>query len=86
MKSRIHQLVDAVDDETLLEEASRVLSGQGIPFAEYKEKMKLATLTDLTNQQLKQLEQAIAEHKEGKTLSHEVIRENHRKRFPTANI
>lgn len=48
MKSRIHQLVDAVDDETLLEEVNRVLSGE----------TETDSLDDLTDEQLIKIEEA----------------------------
>lgn len=72
MKSRIHQLVDKMDYEPALEqllETANVLSDQSPP---------LATLTDLTNTQRERLEQAIRQHQEGKTVSHEEMKRQHR--------
>ena len=65
MKSRLHQLVDTVDDESMLEGASLILSGQ------------LTTLSQLTLEQRDKLSQAIEEHKEGKTVSHEEMKQRH---------
>jgi predicted butyrate kinase (DUF1464 family) len=66
MKSKLHRLVDAVDDESTLEGAGLVLSGQ------------MATLAQLTAEQRDKLNQAIREHDEGKTVSHEEMKQRHR--------
>lgn len=55
MKSRIHQLVDEVNDEILLEEVNRILSGQ----SEYD------ILDDLTDEQLAGIEKAREEVRNG---------------------
>ncbi len=66
MKSKLHQLVDAVDDESTLEGAGLVLSGQ------------MATLAQLTVEQRSKLSQTIREHEEGKTVSHEEMKQRNR--------
>ncbi|MBD2753223.1 hypothetical protein [Spirosoma validum] len=66
MRSRLHQLVETVDDKLMLEDASLILSGQ------------LTTLSHLTQEQRRQLDQAIQEHKENKTVSHEEMKQRHR--------
>lgn len=65
MKSKLHQLVDAVDDESTLEGAGFVLSGQ------------MTTLAQLTVEQRSKLNQALREHEEGKTVSHEEMKQRH---------
>ena len=56
MKSRIHQLVDEVEDETLLEEVNRILAGNA----------DSDILDDLTDEQLAGIEQAREEVQQGK--------------------
>jgi hypothetical protein len=72
MKSRLHQLIDSADDEPVLERlldsANQILADQNA---------QLANLSDLTNIQRQQLEQALQEHKEGKTVSHEEMKQRH---------
>ncbi|GAB4028242.1 hypothetical protein [Spirosoma koreense] len=72
MKSRLHQFIDSADEsalERLLDSAKLIVADQSAG---------VATLADLTDQQRQQLEQAIQEHKDGKTVSHEVMRQRHR--------
>lgn len=76
MKSRIHQLVDEIDDETLLEEVNRILAGNADG----------DILDDLTDEQLAGIEQAREEIRQGNCSTLEEMREKHRKRFSTANI
>lgn len=57
MKSKIHHLVDTIEDEATLEEVSRILSG------EYD------VLDDLTDEQIAGLEKARQEVREGKGIS-----------------
>lgn len=56
MKSKIHQLVDELQDEIILKEVSRILSGE----PEYD------ILDDLTDEQLAGLEKAREEVRQGK--------------------
>ena len=56
MKSKIHHLVDEVKDEAILEEVSRILSGE----------LAHDILDDLTDEQLAGLEKARQEVREGK--------------------
>lgn len=74
MKSRIHQLVDQIEGEPgleqLLETANEIWADQS---------PQLATLTDLTDAQRQRLNQAIQEHKEGKTISNEEMKCRYRK-------
>ena len=56
MKSRIHQLVDEVEDETLLEEVNRILARNA----------DRDILDDLTDEQLAGIEQAREEVRQGK--------------------
>ena len=56
MKSRIHQLVEEIDDETLLEEVNRILAGS----------TDRDILDDLTDEQLAGIEQAREEVRQGK--------------------
>ena len=73
MKSRIHQLVDEIDREPalekLLETANELWADQS---------PQLATLTDLTNVQRERLDLAIQQHQEGKTVSHEEMKQRQR--------
>ncbi len=66
MKSKLHQLIDTVDDESMLEGAGLVLSG------------KITTLSQLTPEQRNKLDQAIQDHKEGNTVSHEEMKQRYR--------
>lgn len=72
MKSRIHQLVDSIDDEPALEQ----LLNDANLFASDKSEVP-ATLDDLTHSQRERLEQAIQQHKEGKTVSHQEMKQRH---------
>lgn len=56
MKSKIHHLVDELQDESILKEVSRILSGE----SEYD------ILDDLTDEQLAGLEKAREEVRQGK--------------------
>ena len=56
MKSKIHHLVDEVKDESILEEVSRILSGEPA----------YDIVDDLTDEQLAGLEKARQEIREGK--------------------
>jgi len=72
MKSKLHQLIDGADDEPALEQlldsAKRLLADQSI---------QIATLADLTDVQRERLDQAIQEHKEGRTVTHEEMKQRH---------
>ncbi|GAB4026946.1 hypothetical protein [Spirosoma gilvum] len=73
MKSKLHQLIDRADDEPtlerLLDSAKQILAEQSA---------KLDTLADLTDSQQQQLNRAIQDHAEGKTVSHEEMKQRHR--------
>lgn len=73
MKSRIYQLVDSINDEPALEQllndANHYVSENVQP---------PATLENLTATQRERLEQAIEQHKTGKTLSHEDVKQRYR--------
>ena len=72
MKSRIHQLVDQIEGEPgleqLLETANEIWADQP---------SELATLTDLTGTHRERLDQAIQQHHEGKTVSHQEMKQQH---------
>ena len=72
MKSRIHQLVDQIDNEPALE---RLLNDANFFASDASEAP--ATLDDLTHSQRERLEQAIQQHQEGKTISHQEMKERH---------
>jgi hypothetical protein len=78
MKSRIHQLVDQAEDEVVLREVSLILSGEadGNPFNDLTDE-QLATLNDLTDAQRERLEQSLNDHKDGRTVSHEDMKQRH---------
>lgn len=73
MKSQLHLLIETVDNEPTLEQlldtAKMLIT---------KQPVELATLADLSATQRDRLEQAIKEHKEGKTVSHEEMKQRHR--------
>jgi hypothetical protein len=73
MKSRLHQLIDSAGDEPSLE---RLLDSAKLILAD--QSAQLATLTDLTDSQRQQLDRAIKDHEEGKTISHEEMKQRHR--------
>ena len=72
IRSRIHQLVDKIDDEPALEqllnEANQYVADETQP---------VATLDKLTDMQRGRLEQAVQQHKEGKTVPHQEMKQRH---------
>ncbi len=74
MKSKIHHLVDEIEDEPALERlfnsAKAILADDTVP---------LATLAELTTNQRQELDRAIQDHEEGKTVSHEEMKQQRRK-------
>ena len=73
LKSHIHQLVEEIEDEPaleqLLETANELRADQSA---------RIATLSDLTDAQRERLNGAIQQHKDGKTVSHEEMKQQHR--------
>lgn len=73
MKSRLHRLIDDVDNEPTLEQlldtANHIITQQAT---------QLATLNDLTDTQRTRLEQAVNDHTDGRTVSHEDMKQRHR--------
>lgn len=73
LKSRIYQLVDKIDNQLVLEQ----LLNEANQYVADEAQLQ-ATLEDLTDSQRERLEQAIQQHKEGRTVSHEDMKQRHR--------
>lgn len=73
LKSRIYQLVDKIDNQSVLEQ----LLNEANQYVADEAQLQ-ATLEDLTDSQRERLEQAIQQHKEGRTVSHEDMKQRHR--------
>lgn len=68
LKKKLHELIDSIDDEHTLS----VLHEDIVPYViENRTKEADEEGDDLTEEQLKQLKEAIKEADEGKTMSHE---------------
>ncbi len=81
MKSRIHQLVDQIDDEPTLEQ----LLNDANQYAA-DDLQPQASLNDLADTHRIRLEQAMRDHQEGKTISHEAMKQRHQGWLNKLNI
>jgi len=70
LRKQLHKLIDSIDDEHVL----NVLSEDIIPYV-IKNRTKEANEDDLTEEQEKELEEAIKEADRGETVSYEEFKE-----------
>ena len=65
LKIELHKLIDSIEDEHIL----NVLHDDIVPYVIENRKKKMDENDDLTEEQLKELDEAIKEADEGKTVS-----------------
>jgi hypothetical protein len=73
LKKKLHELIDSIDDEHTLS----ILNEDIVPYViENRTKEKDEADDDLTEEQLKELDEAIAEANRGETISYEEFKKN----------
>ena len=73
LKKKLHELIDSIDDEHIL----NVLNEEVVPYVIENRKKELDEEDDdLTEEQLKELDEAIAEVDRGETITYEEFKKN----------